>query len=148
MAATPIRRRASASSCTSSAPNGLQLAICGGEFADGARRASPTRSAITSGKPCIVGQVAKKPGTATDDCTVTSFSPDDAGNVVERPIAACTDTDGAGPCWQLAAGDADCAGQTIAVVPDPSVPPPIWENAAVQCAMCTAGVTDAARGCP
>ena len=73
-------------------------------------------------KPCIAGQVAKKPGTAIDDCTVVSFSPDDSGDVVERPIAACTDTGGAGPCWQLAAGEDGCAGQTIAVVPDPSAP--------------------------
>jgi hypothetical protein len=128
-------------------PNGLQLSICNGEFQMALERIAD-KIADHISKPCITGQVAKKPGTAIDDCTVSSSSPDDTGNVVERPIAACTTTGGAGPCWQLTAGEANCAGQTIAVVPDPSVPPPAWENAAVQCAMCTPGVTDAARGCP
>jgi hypothetical protein len=127
--------------------NGLQLDICGGEFS-GALSRIADKIADRIRKPCITGQVAKKPGTAIDDCTVTSFSPDDSGKVIEQPIAACADTNGAGPCWQLAAGENGCAGQTIAVVPDPAVPPPIWENAGVQCALCTPGVTDAARGCP
>jgi hypothetical protein len=127
--------------------NGLQLNICGGEFT-GALSTIADKIADRIRKPCIAGHVAKKPGTANDDCTVTSFSPDDSGKVIEQPIAACADTNGAGPCWQLAPGEAGCGGQTIAVVPDPTVPPPIWENAAVQCALCTPGVADAARGCP
>jgi hypothetical protein len=127
--------------------NGLQMDICGGEFA-GALSRIADKIGDHIRKPCIMGQIAKKSGTAIDDCTVTSFSPGDSGNVVERPITACADTNGAGPCWQLAAGENGCTGQTVAVVPDPAVPPPTWENAAVQCAMCTAGVTDAARGCP
>jgi hypothetical protein len=127
--------------------NGLQLDICGGEFS-GALGRIADKIADRISKPCLVGQVAKKPGTSIDDCTVASFSPDDSGKVVERPIAACATTGGAGPCWQLTAGDAACAGQTIAVVPDPATPPPTWENAAVQCALCAPGVTDAARGCP
>jgi hypothetical protein len=128
-------------------PNGLQLDICGGEF-DRALGRIADKIADRIRKPCIAGQIAKKPGTATDDCTVTSFSPDDAGKVIERPVASCAETGGAGPCWQLSPGEAGCAGQTIAVVPDPSVPTPVWENAAVQCAMCAPGVTDATRGCP
>ncbi len=127
--------------------NGLQLDICGGEFSAALSRiADKIRDHISN--PCITKQVAKKPGTAIDDCAVASYSPDDSGTVVERPIAACAATGGAGPCWQLTAGGADCAGQTIVVVPEPGVPPPTWQNAAVQCALCAPGVTDAARGCP
>jgi hypothetical protein len=128
-------------------PNGLQLDICGGEF-DRALERIADKIADRIRKPCIEGQVAKKPNTSVDDCTVISSSPDDLGNVIERPIASCADTNGVGPCWQLTAGDTGCAGQTIGVVPDPAAPPPAWENAAVQCAKCTPGVTDAARGCP
>jgi hypothetical protein len=127
--------------------NGLQLDICGGEFS-GALSRIADKIADHIRKPCIAGQVAKKAGTAIDDCTVTSFSPDDSGKVIERPVAACADTGGVGPCWQLTAGEAGCGGQTVAVVPDATVPPPIWENAAVQCALCAPGVTDTARGCP
>ena len=127
--------------------NGLQLDICGGEFSSALARIAD-KIADRISKPCIEGTVAKKPGTNNDDCTVVSSSPDSNGNVVEKPIAACSETGGVGPCWQLTAGDTGCAGQTIGVVPDPAAPPPAWENAAVQCAKCTAGVTDAARGCP
>ena len=55
-------------------PNGLQLDICGGEFA-GALSRIADKIADHIRKPCITGQIAKKPGTAIDDCTVTSFSP-------------------------------------------------------------------------
>src|SRR4029079_6270303 len=91
--------------------NGLQLDICGGEFA-GALSRIADKTADHIRKPCISGKVAKKPGTATDDCTVSTFSPDDSGKVIERPTAACADTGGVGPCWQLAPGDAGCGGQT------------------------------------
>jgi hypothetical protein len=128
-------------------PNGLQLSICGGEFS-GALMRIADKIADHIRKPCITSQVAKKPGTTTDDCTVIDFSPDSSGNVLERPLTACSETGGVGPCWQLTAGEAGCAGQTIGVMPDPAAPPPAWENAAVQCALCTPGVTDAARGCP
>jgi hypothetical protein len=128
-------------------PNGLQLDICGGEFAQALSRIAD-KIADRVRKPCIEGTIAKKPGTAIEDCTVISSSPDGAGNVVERPIDVCAATGGVGPCWQLAPGEAGCTGQTIAVVPDPTASAPAWENAAVQCARCTPGVTDAARGCP
>ena len=110
-----------------------------------ARKVTKTAKKPAAGK---AGKVAKKPGTASDDCTVIDFSPDSSGNVIERPLTACAETGGAGPCWQLTAGDTGCSGQTIGVVPDPAAPAPAWENAAVQCALCAPGVTDAARGCP
>lgn len=128
-------------------PNGLQMSICADEFS-GALMRIADKIADHIRKPCITGQVAKKPGTSTDDCSVTDFSPDSNGNVIERPLTACSETGGVGPCWKLTPGEGGCAGQTIGVVPEAGVPPPAWENAAVQCAMCTAGVTDAARGCP
>jgi hypothetical protein len=128
-------------------PNGLQLSICGGEFAPALMRIAEKISQFVA-KPCITGQVAKKPGTASDDCTVVSRAANDSGQIVERPISACADTGGAGPCWRLAPGEGTCTAQTIDVVPDPTAPAPVWETAAVECSVCAPGVADPARGCP
>ena len=128
-------------------PNGLQLSICGDEFAPALMRIAEKISQFVA-KPCITGQIAKKPGTASDDCSVVSRSPNDSGQIVERPIPACADTGGAGPCWRLAPGEGTCTAQTIDVVPDPAAPAPVWETAAVECSVCAPGVPDPARGCP
>jgi hypothetical protein len=127
--------------------NGLQLSICAGEFAPALDRiAEKIRQHFA--RPCITGRVAKKAGTNSDDCTVVSTSSDGDGRIDERPVAACADTGGAGPCWQLAAGEDQCTGQTIQITPDPAAPARLWETAAIECALCVAGASDPSRGCP
>jgi len=127
--------------------NGLQLSICDAEFAPALLRIAQKIGERVA-KPCIAGRVAKKPGTDRDDCTVVSNAPNGSGKIVQTPIAACADTAGAGRCWQLAAGDGTCTGQTIDVVRDPTAPAVTWETASVQCSLCIAGMPDPARGCP
>jgi len=127
--------------------NGLQLSICADEFAPALQRIAEQIGQRVA-KPCISGQIAKKPGTASDDCTVISSSPDGLGQIIARPIPGCADTGGAGPCWRLAPGEGACTAQTIDVVPDPTAPAPVWETAAVECSLCAPGVADPARGCP
>jgi hypothetical protein len=127
--------------------NGLQLSICDGEFAPALLRIAQKIGERVS-KPCIAGRVAKKPGTNRDDCTVVSNAQNDAGKIIQTPVAACADTGGAGPCWQLAAGDGTCTAQTIDVVRDPAAPAAVWETASVQCSLCVDGMPDPARGCP
>lgn len=127
--------------------NGLQLSICDGEFAPALLRIAQKIGERVS-KPCIAGRVAKKPGTNHDDCTVVSNAQNDTGKIIQTPVAACADTGGAGPCWQLAPGQGTCAAQTIDVVRDPAAPAVVSETASVQCSLCVDGVPDPARGCP
>jgi hypothetical protein len=127
--------------------NGLLLSICDGEFA-AALSSIAQKIGEHVAKPCIAGRVAKKPGTNSDDCTVASHAANDAGKIIETPIAPCAETGGAGPCWQLAPGEGTCTAQTIDVVRDPAAPPVIWETASVQCSLCVDGMPDPARGCP
>jgi hypothetical protein len=127
--------------------NGLQLPICADEFAPALQRIADKIGQQFS-LPCIVERVAKRPGTATDDCTVITHTGNDLGEIVDASVRACDDTGGVGPCWRLVAGPDGCAGQTVDVVPDPGAPPPTSQTASVECALCTPGVSDAARGCP
>ena len=127
--------------------NGLQLPICADEFAPALQRiADKIGQQFT--KPCFTERVAKRPGTATDDCTVVSHTPNAVGGVIDSSVPPCSDTGGAGPCWQLVAGQGTCTGQTVDVLPDPGLPPPTWQTASVECALCTPGMPDAATGCP
>ena len=134
---------------TSSAPNGLQLDICGGEFYGARCSRIADKIADHIRKPCISGQVAEDRDGDRRLARWRRFSPDDDGKRRRTPHGRLRRTPAA---WARAGSSPPatpaCGGQTIAVVPDPAVPPPIWENAAVQCALCAPGVTDAARGCP
>ena len=99
-------------------------------------------------KPCITQHVAKRPGTTADDCTVVTHTRNDQGNFLDSVVPACADTGGAGPCWQLVAGQDSCTGQSIDIVPETGAPMPTSQNATVECALCMDGVRDDARGCP
>jgi hypothetical protein len=127
--------------------NGLVLPICADDFAPALERIAGKIIDHIS-KPCVAGTIAKRPGTSSDDCTVTSTSSDGTGRVVQSAIPACADNGGVGSCWQFAAGDATCAGQTVDIVRDPAAPVPTAQTITVQCALCAAGVSDPTRGCP
>jgi hypothetical protein len=86
-----------------------------------------------------MGRVAKRVGTTHDDCTVTD-------NATGSAIPSCDDTAGAGPCWRLGTGGSTCGGASVQVTPAGGDAPPL--DTTVQCAMCTPGVADPARGCP
>ena len=127
--------------------NGLVLPICDADFAPALHRIAD-KIIDRIGKPCIGGTVAKQPGTDRDDCTVVSTTPDGHGGFVQGTLAPCASTGGAGPCWQFAPGEDGCSGQSVTVVPDAAVAVPAWQSIRAQCAVCTPGVPDAARGCP
>jgi len=126
--------------------NGLLVPICEDDFAPALRRIADKISDRFT-KPCIGGTVAKRPGTASDDCQVVTTTPDGHGDLVKTVVASCADTGGAGPCWQLVPEDG-CSGQAVTIVQDPALATPSWQSIRAQCALCTPGVPDAARGCP
>jgi len=132
--------------------NGLLLPICANDFAPALQRiADKIIDRLT--KPCIVGTVAKRPGTTSDDCNVvsTSTSYDSStatGQITESVVRSCAETGGAGPCWQFVPGENSCTGQSVALVADPAAPPPTSQSISVQCSLCVAGLPDSARGCP
>jgi len=127
--------------------NGLLLSICDPSFAPALERFATQLNAVVA-QPCVTGQVAKRPGTTADDCTVVSTTRDAAGQLVETAVPACADTGGVGPCWRLTAGVNGCAGQSVDVVPDPAAPTPAGQSASAECSLCAPGVSDPARGCP
>jgi hypothetical protein len=93
-------------------------------------------------EPCILGRIAKKPGTTREDCTVLD-------NATGASIPACADTGGTGRCWSIHAGGASaCGGVSVAVQADPPGTDPAPLGTTVDCSMCAAGVADPARGCP
>ena len=126
--------------------NGLLLPICEDDFAPALHRIADKIIGFT--KPCLGGTVAKRPGTSTDDCQVVATTPDGRGDFASNAVAACADTGGAGPCWQLTPGEAGCSGQAVTIVQDAAAPTPAWQSISVQCLVCTPGVPDPARGCP
>jgi hypothetical protein len=119
--------------------NGSLLSICDADFAPALGNIADNIAKYVSA-PCIVGRIAKRPGTTSDDCSVVD-------NVTGKPIPAC-DGSAAGVCWRLVPGGATCAGQAVAVEPDPTAMNPISQNITVRCELCATGVTDTARGCP
>jgi hypothetical protein len=127
--------------------NGLVLPICADDFAPALGRIADKIIDHFS-KPCVVGAVAKRPGSASDDCSVISTSPNGAGGLAESTLPACADNGGVGPCWQFGSADASCAGQTVDIVRDPAAPIPTAQTITVQCALCAPGVSDPTRGCP
>jgi hypothetical protein len=121
--------------------NGRLISICDGDFAPALGSIADNIAKYVSA-PCITtGQVAKKPGTTSDDCSVLD-------NVTGKPIPACADTGDAGVCWKLVPGGTSCSGVAVAVQPDPTGTVASSQNITVQCTLCAPGVTDATRGCP
>ena len=97
--------------------NGLLLPICEDDFAPALHRIADKIIGFT--KPCLGGTVAKRPGTSTDDCQVVATTPDGRGDFASNAVAACADTGGAGPCWQLTPGEAVLAGSSLRESPSP-----------------------------
>jgi len=127
--------------------NGITLSICDQSFAPALRRIADEIGRVLE-PPCINGRVANKPGTDQPDCTVVTHTGNGSGMIIDSAVKPCSETGGTGPCWQLQAGMNCGGGQTMSVTDDPANPMPASQNATVGCALCTAGVTDAARGCP
>ena len=106
------------------------------------------------GPACIKGQIANKPGTDQPDCTVISHGRSSEGKPIDDPVPACADNGDQTPCWRLIdpTDRTDCPApyQIIdpALLKDPNMQVDTSQNATVNCALCTPGVTDAARGCP
>ena len=65
-------------------------------------------------------------------------------------VPACSANTNAAPCWRLTTGmcTGNQNGQIVQVSADPNLPPATAQNATVNCALCTPGVSDPARGCP
>jgi len=128
--------------------NGLTLSICDNSF-------GPSLDTIATlinqslKPPCITGQIANKPGTTDPDCTVVSHTSDGMGHYIDSTVQSCASNGGQKPCWAFTTANG-CAGQIIDsnMLMDPNVSMSTAQNATVNCALCTAGVTDTARGCP
>jgi hypothetical protein len=119
--------------------NGLVTSICENDFSPALFSVANEIVAYVN-EPCIMGRVAKRAGTTRDDCTVTDNATGDA-------IPSCDETGGAVPCWQLAASTtATCGGTSVKVTAAGAATAPL--DTTVECAMCTSGVSDPARGCP
>ena len=104
--------------------------------------------------PCIMQQVAYKPGTMDYDCTVTSHSKDSLGTVKDTSLPACGGPANQGPpCWQLVDGGGaggTCAGGKIVdpmMLMDPNATMGGSQNATVNCSLCDPMHPDATRGC-
>ena len=100
--------------------------------------------------PCIGGTVANKPDATDPDCTVVSHTSNGLGGFVDATVPSCASNGGAAPCWRLTSGA--CAGggngQIVNLSADISLPTTTAQNATVNCALCTPGVSNPARGCP
>jgi hypothetical protein len=119
---------------------GSLLSICEDDFAPALGNIGDNIAKYVNA-PCILGQVAKRPNTTADDCTVTDR---DTGNAVP----SCADTGGAGECWQLVAGGPSCTGVSVFVQADPTSTDAPPGNLTVQCNMCIAGTPEPERDCP
>ena len=126
--------------------NGLILPICATDFAPSLQRIGDLINA-TLQPPCIQGTVAMKPGTQDYDCSVVSHTLNASGNYVDTQIGSCA-SGAPDPCWNLTQGGM-CGGFQVDVTPDPALMGmSTAQNATVNCALCTQGVSDPARGCP
>jgi len=119
---------------------GSLLSICEDDFAPALSKVADNIVKYVNA-PCILGRVAKKPGTILDDCSVVDR---DTG----KGVSACDATGGIGPCWRLVAGGPNCGGVSVVVEADPTgtnAPP---GNLTVQCNMCIPGTSEPDRDCP
>jgi hypothetical protein len=121
--------------------NGRTLSICDDDYSPALADIAGSVVAYVN-EPCILGHIAKKPGTTREDCTVVD-------NATGASIPACAETGGTGQCWSIHPGGANaCGGVSVAVQADPNGADPAPPSTTVDCSMCAAGVSDPARGCP
>jgi len=120
--------------------NGRLVSICEADFAPALGNVASNIARYVNA-PCILGRVAKRPGTTADDCTVVDAD-------TAHTVASCDDTGGAGECWHLVPGGDSCAGVSVVVQADPGGGGDPPGNLTVRCTMCTPGVPDAEVGCP
>jgi hypothetical protein len=120
--------------------NGRLLSICEDDFAPALSNIADTIAKYVSA-PCIMGTVAKRDGTSSDDCSVVD-------NTTGKTIPACADTGDTGECWRLIAGGSACSGVAVVVQPDPTGTNLSSQNITVRCQLCTPGLSEPARGCP
>jgi hypothetical protein len=135
--------------------NGLTYSICDDDFGPALTTIATKFTQFLQPK-CVTGQIAVRPGSTTEDCTVIDSVPDDnnSGRRIEAKVPACADNGGAAPCWRLVRGTGDPpAGNGCA--PDRHLVETVREGTpsdnlriSVSCSICVPGVADAARGCP
>ena len=120
--------------------NGKLLPICESDYAPALSNIGSNIAKYVNA-PCITGRIAKRPGTAKEDCTVV-----DADTAATVP--SCADTGGAGECWHLVAGGNMCSGVSIVVQADPATGSDPPGNLTVRCTMCVPGMADPEVDCP
>jgi hypothetical protein len=120
--------------------NGKLLPICESDYAPALSNIGSNIAKYVNA-PCITGRIAKRPGTAKEDCTVV-----DADTAATVP--SCADTGGSGECWHLVAGGNMCAGVSIVVQADPATGSDPPGNLTVRCTMCVPGMADPEVDCP
>jgi hypothetical protein len=120
--------------------NGRLTSICDDDFAPALGAIADNISRYVNA-PCIVGRIAKQPGTTRDDCTVTDAD-------TRARVASCDETGGAGECWRLVPGGDTCSGVSIVVQADGQDTQDVPGNLTIRCTMCVPGVPDPAVGCP
>jgi len=120
--------------------NGSLLSICDDDFAPALGNIGDIIVKYVNA-PCILGRVAKVPGSAQYDCTVVDA---DTGN----RVASCDETGGAGACWSLVGGGPNCGGVSVVVQADPASTNATPGNLTVRCNMCIPGTPEPDRDCP
>jgi len=126
--------------------NGVALSICDPSFAPSLMRIGDLINAALQ-PPCIQGTIATKVNSPDPDCTVISHTTSAAG-VVDGTVPYCPNANGVLPCWQLMNGGCTGNGSVVQVMNDPNASTQTSQNATVNCALCTPGTPDPARGCP
>jgi hypothetical protein len=134
--------------------NGLVYSICEDNFGPALNTIAQKLTQFLQPK-CVTGQIARRPGSTTEECTVTDLVTDEAGRPVETRVPSCADNPDARPCWRLVAGTGDmnaggngCASDRHLVETVRASTPPDNLRISVSCSICIPGVADAARGCP
>jgi hypothetical protein len=134
--------------------NGLVYSICEDDFGP-ALGSIANKFADLLGPKCVSGQIARRPGSDVEECTVIDVIDDETGREVRSAVPACADQPDARPCWRLAIGTGDpSAGGNGCTVDQHLIEtlrdgtPPANLKIAVSCSICIPGVADPSRGCP
>ena len=127
--------------------NGLLLSICDQSFAGSLMRIGELINASLQ-PPCVQGKVATKPNSTDPDCAVVSHTTDTTtGNTIDSTVPWCNANNNAPPCWSLMTNGCANNGYLVNVSQDPMASSSTAQNATVNCALCTPGIDDPARGC-
>jgi len=128
--------------------NGLLLSICDQSFAGSLMRIGELINASLQ-PPCVQGKVATKPNSTDPDCAVVGHTSNGTGGFIDSEIAWCNapNQNNAPPCWSLMTNGCANGGYLVNVSQDPNASSSTAQNATVNCALCTAGIDDPARGC-